>query len=288
MREKYIIVYILPLSLLIAFVTLFPMLYSIRISFLQYYPGSPTISPAFVGLKNYMDVFSDRYVNNALFNTATLALCATIIEFVLGFGLALLFNREIVGGRIASTLLLLPMMLTPVVVAIMWKLMFNSSFGVMNYFLQLIRIPPVPWLAEPFTAKITVLIADIWQWTPFTFIILLAGLKSLPCEPSEAARVDGASTVQIFRYVTLPLLRPTILVTLIFRLLDALKLYDVVYVLTYGGPALATDTFTMYIYRTAFKFFHVGYAMALSYVFLILVLVPTILFIYHTKLWVKS
>ena len=169
------------------------------------------------------------------------------------------------------TILILPTMMTPVVVGLIWRFMYNPELGMANYLLSFLGLGPFNWLGNRHLAMYAVMFADIWQWTPFMALVMLAGLQALPDEPFEAASIDGASGLQMVRYITLPLLRPTMLVAVLIRLMDAFKSFDLIFVLTGGGPGMTTEVLSFHIYRTGFKFFHMGYAAAMSYVMLVIV-----------------
>jgi multiple sugar transport system permease protein len=196
-------------------------------------------------------------------------------EFLLGLGLALLFAREIKGARIMTLLMIAPIMLSEAVMASMWRNMFNPVFGVLNYFLSLLRIPGLNWLGLPDLALASVMVVDIWQWAPFVMLVLMAGLTAQPVDVYESAAVDGAGRLRVFRDITLPLLKPSILVVLLIRVIDALKVFDKIYVLTGGGPGHATETLSMYVFRYGFRFFQMGYAAAVSFLMIFMAVVIT-------------
>jgi multiple sugar transport system permease protein len=195
------------------------------------------------------------------------------IEFVLGMGLALLLNHNLFGKGVIRAMILLPMMCTNVVIGLTWRLLFNYQFGIINYYLTRVNLPPVEWLSAPNVAMWTVIIVDVWNTTSFVALLLLAGLQSLPEEPFEAAHIDGASAVQSFWYITLPLLRPSILVALLWRLIDTFRIFDVIWLLTAGGPAHSTETVSIYVYNYGFKSFNLGYASAASYIMILIMLI---------------
>jgi len=201
------------------------------------------------------------------------------VEFLLGFGLALLLNREFWGKRSLVSLAVVPMMIAPVAVGLMWRVALNYELGIITYLIKGVGIPlKEALLGTSATALPTLMIIDIWQWTPFIFLIMLAGLHSLPKEPYEAAQVDGASRFQIFRLVTLPLLKPLIIIALLLRVIDAFKTFDQVYILTGGGPGNATDLVCMFAYRVNFKLWNLGYGASVVIVIFILILIVTALF----------
>ena len=244
--------------------TIYPLIYAIKVSF-QTESGTLTFS-------NFTRLLSDQFFLSALAHTFVYAAIALTFEFLLGLSLALLLHGAIRGRNLFRALLLVPLMLPPVVVGVIWRLMLNSNFGALNGTLKRfgINTEALTWTASPKLAMAAVIIADVWQWTPFMFLILLAGLQAIPQEPYEAALVDGSTAWQTFRYVTLPLLRPAILIALLLRTMDLLRVFDHIFILTEGGPGFATETLSLYIYRTAFRFSNFGYAAAMSFVLLVL------------------
>jgi multiple sugar transport system permease protein len=251
------------LAVLIA-LSIYPLFYSIKVS-MQSAGGHWT-------LQNFARLAGDGFFLTALAHTFVYAAAALTIEFLLGLALALLLNSQMRGRGLFRAVLLVPMMLPAVVVGVVWRLMLNPNFGAINGTLKRIGLntDALTWTASPKLAMASVIIADVWQWTPFMFLILLAGLQAIPQEPYEAASIDGSSAWQTFRHITLPLLKPAILVALLLRTMDLLRVFDQIFILTEGGPGFATETVSLYIYRTAFRFSNFGYAAAMSFVLLII------------------
>jgi multiple sugar transport system permease protein len=245
--------------------SIYPLIYAIRVSLQSNTASGWTTA-------NFSRLASDQFFLSALGHTFVYAAVALTIEFLLGLGLALLLDRSLRGRSLFRALLLIPMMLPPVVVGVVWRLMFNSDFGAINGTLKAagVSTEALTWTASPQLALASVIAVDVWQWTPFMFLVLLAGLQAIPQEPYEAAMVDGSSWWQTFRHVTLPLLRPAILIALLLRTMDLLRVFDQIFILTEGGPGFATETVSLYIYRTAFRFFDFGYAAAMSFLLLAL------------------
>ncbi|MEP6707699.1 MAG: sugar ABC transporter permease, partial [Pyrinomonadaceae bacterium] len=223
-------------------------------------------------LGNFARLFSDQFFLVALSHTLIYAVSALTIEFFLGLVLATLLNSRMRGRGFFRAGLLVPMMLPTVVVGVVWRLMLNPNFGAVNGTLKRfgLNTSSLTWTSSPRLAMLSVIAVDVWQWTPFMFLILLAGLQAIPQEPYEAALIDGSTPWQTFRNVTLPLLKPAILVALLLRTMDLLRVFDQVFILTEGGPGFATETISLYIYRTAFRFSNFGYAAAMSFVLLII------------------
>ena len=221
-------------------------------------------------LGNFERLFSDQFFLAALGHTLVYAASALTLEFFLGLGLAVLMNNQMRARGFFRAALLVPMMLPTVVAGVVWRLMLNPNFGAVNGTLKGMGLntTALTWTSSPRLAMLSVVAVDVWQWTPFMFLILLAGLQAIPQEPYEAALIDGSSAWQTFRYITLPLLKPAILVALLLRTMDLLRVFDQVFILTEGGPGFATETISLYIYRTAFRFSNFGYAAAMSFVLL--------------------
>ncbi|EXX89456.1 ABC transporter permease [Paenibacillus darwinianus] len=269
----------IPTLAILIFMTVVPLAFSLITSFTGY-KATENGSFAFNGIDNFVRAWGDTNIRAAFWNTLTFVFFSVGIEFVLGMALAVLLNRQVRGITFIRTFLLLPMMVTPVAVGLLWRWMFNTDYGLINYFAGAwFGSDPINWLGEHIYAMPVVILVDVWQWTPFVVLSLLAGLQSLSSEPYEAGNIDGASAWQIYRYITLPQLKSVILVVLLIRTIDSFKSFDVVWILTNGGPGVSTELFSSQIYRIAFKFWETGYASAVSWIFLIVVMVITSLFI---------
>ncbi len=252
-----------PAVLVLLLLTVFPTVYMFTVAFESFNPADPAASE-FIGLENFGRLLSDDKFHNALWNTLVFTVVAVGMEFVIGLAFALLVERYVQRLNFIKTILMLPMMLPPIAVAIVWKLMYQPQFGVINDLLFRLGLEPSLWASGHATAMISIIIVDIWEWTPFVFLMCLAGLAGLPVEPYEAAELDGANAWQKFRDLTWPFLRPVVTITLLLRVMDAFRLFDQVFILTRGGPAGATETMSYYIYKVAFRFFDIGYAAAIS------------------------
>jgi multiple sugar transport system permease protein len=226
----------------------------------------------FIGLDNYREALSQNYFGESLWVTLKFVVCVVLLEFLIGFTVALMLNAVTRFKDVYYLILLMPLMINPVVVALVWRMLLHPDLGIVNYLLSLIGIPAVNWLGSPAIAFWTVVLVDIWHQVSFMIILLLAGLSALPREPYEAARMDGASTLQAFFHVTLPLMRPVIVVTLLIRLIFAVKTFDLIFIMTRGGPGTSTDLISYFIYRSAFFGLDIGQASAISVVLLVIVL----------------
>jgi len=285
MKTKYVsVLFVGPALIVMNLLGLFPLIYSFYVSFHRWILVKPHLGFTFVGLGNYIKLFSDPVFLHSLGVTVHLTAVAVGSQFGLGFGIALLTNVEvrkyqpIKGVRIMRTALLIPYMLMPVTVGTIWRMLYDPRYGLINYFLGLVGIPPRTWVGDPTLALYSIAVADTWQCTAFIMLITIAGLKALPRWPYEAASIDGASVWQTFRYITLPLLKPVLLVAIVMRLIDAFRIFDKIMVLTYGGPGETTLTLSVFTYRTGFAFYKMGYASAASYIMLAIVLVISLVF----------
>lgn len=259
----------LPAVLAIMVLIVGPVLANFFISLHNWFIGLP---PTFIGLENFGDAVGDRRFWNGVRNTFYFTLLAVPLQLVLGLGMAVLFNREFPGKGIVRTVILLPMVATPVAIALIWALMFNPSLGVLNYFLETVGLPRSLWVADRDLVIPSLVLVDVWEWTPMIALILLAALQGIPGEYYEAARIDGATGVQAFRYITLPSIRSAIVVALILRSVDALKTFDIIYVITAGGPGTASETLNVFAFKTGFEFFRAGYSATLLIFLMFLVL----------------
>jgi len=244
--------FIAPALLAILAVAIYPIVYSTGLSFFRV--SFDSRERPFVLLENFIWILNDSDYRIVLGNTLLYVLVTVSGAFFLGFGMALLLRRITVGRNWLRLILILPLTIAPIVVGLTWNWMLDPLFGLINWILPGLGLPPQTWLASTSTARIVVMLVDIWQWYPLVFLIMDAGLSGLPRPPYESARLEGASNWTIFRRITLPMLRPVILVVLLLRTVDAFRTFDLVRVMTDGGPAYTTEMLSMYLYRTAFNF----------------------------------
>jgi multiple sugar transport system permease protein len=259
---------------------IFPLLYSFFLSFQRRDLQHPN-DDQFVGLGNYAAALADERVLGSMFNTIVLVVGGVTMQFVLGLGLALVVIDELRGKRFIIPLLMLPVMMVPVVVALGWRILWDSQFGAINEILSIVlrRDVDILWLTDKWTALFAIMVTDVWQWTPFMFLIMLAGLSGLNPELYEAAALDGAGWWQELRQITLPGLAPVIAVAIIFRALDAFKIFDQIFMLTQGQPGTSTETISWYIYQLGYRFFTMGYAAAVSYLLVIFLTVVATIYV---------
>ena len=272
-----------PAMLILLVLTIFPSLYMFFAAVHKISPN-PDIPWEFVGPGNFIRLLTNSQFHVGLWNTAVFTVCAVATEFLLGLGLALLLDKYIHRLTFLKTLLMMPMMLPPIAVAITWKLIYEPQFGVLNEFMFRLGLPLQAWAGDANLAMFSIVVADVWQWTPFIFLLMLAGLASLPQEPYEAAAIDGASAWRQFWDLTIPFLRPVIAIAVLLRVMDALRLFDLVFILTGGGPADRTKVLSLYIYQVAYRFVDPGYAAAMSLVVLFGTIALSTWFIRRMKL----
>lgn len=269
-----------PAIVIMAIALIYPLGYMIWGSFRDWNPSQTIGEAEFVGLKNYITLWNDPNFHESLWVTLRFAFFCVSIELVLGVGLALLLDRNIRGMSFLRTMFILPMMIAPVVVGLMWRYMYHPTVGTFNKTLESLGLPDIDWLGG--NALTSVIISDIWQWTPFIFILSLAALQSLPRSALEAARIDGATAWQQIWFIKLPLMMPVLIVTGLLRLIDAFKVLEVILVLTQGGPGLSTEILALRISRTATEFRELGVAAAMSnYLLMILLLLTLSMFAFN-------
>lgn len=277
-NKRIFAIFMLPAVVILFATTIYPMLYAFWLSFRNYDLAKPFIPRIFVGTSNYAEVLTSQPFFHALVTTFKLMAMTLSIQLVLGVGIALLVTQKLPGMALARTLLLIPMMISPVIVGLVWLFLYFPELGYLNYFIGLVGLGPVPWITSTQWALWAIAIADIWQWTPFIMMGTAAALQSLSPEPYEAARIDGNSRWDVFRYVTLPQLKPVLISLVFLRAIDAFKIYDIIFVLTKGGPADATEVISLYIYRQSFTFWRMGVGAAASFVSLIIISILITLF----------
>jgi multiple sugar transport system permease protein len=270
--------FLLPAVVFLAATSLYPLLRTLWLSFHHWLMNRPNVDPRWVGLGEYRETLSDSVFRTSAYHTAIFGFGTVVIELILGLALALALTSGGSWLRVVRSILLIPMIMTPVVAGVLWRILLFDE-GLINYLLDLLGVDPIYWFVDPTWAFVGVMLVDVWQWTPFVLIVMTAALASLPSEPYRAALVDGASRWQIFRYITLPMLWPVILVTGLLRFMDAIKVFDTIYVLTNGGPGYATEMLSSYIYKEGLRYFNIGAAAAASWLFLLAVVAVALVMI---------
>jgi multiple sugar transport system permease protein len=271
--------FIAPAVAILAFTCLYPVIKGFELSFYSWSLGTPIASRKFVGWENFAWAWQDPALFNSIKVTLVFTTCAVLSELFLGLAIAFLLEKGIRGIAIFRTIFMIPIMIAPVVVGLLWRYLFDANFGLINFLARLAGFEPKIWLGTPGLAMPAVIITDIWQWTPFMFILFLAGLQSLPKDPVEAAEVDGASGWQIIRLVKLPLLAPVIWVAVILRIIDAFRSLEVMFIMTFGGPGRETEVLSLNIYKTAFMSQRLGLAAVNAIFLLAFILVLSVAFL---------
>lgn len=273
-RRLFIIGTLTPATLVLVALTLYPFFANVYYSLLRYDLIRPKSRP-FVGLNNYLSLLTSSEFLESVARTAYYVALAVGVELLLGLLIANALSRITIGVAVSRVILVLPIAATPVAVGLIWRLMYNPTGGLANHLLQMFGLPIGKWTGGALTVIPSLVLVDVWQWTPFVVLILLAGILALPDEPFEAARIDGASALQTFWYLQLPMLRPLILIAVIFRAIDSLKAFDTIWVMTGGGPGQASTTINVLAFRTAFEFLRMGSAAAMAIIMLILAILVT-------------
>ncbi len=271
-RERFMLALILPAVIILLAFQIVPILIGANASFRNYSLFNP--QKTFVGFANYRRILTDPlFFGIVLPNTFVFMVASVSGGLLVGLTLAMMLNRRFLGERLVRTAILLPLMVAPVVAAIMITWMFNDQFGIANVIMQALGFEPVPWMISRWTAMTIVIMTDIWLWTPWFTILILAALQSLPTEPHEAARIDGANAWQVFRNITLPLLRPVLMVCIVIRTIDAFRVFDIVWTITKGGPARSTEVFSIYAYKQAFVYLNFDMGSAASLIGAVIIMV---------------
>lgn len=278
-QRRDVLLLVSPVVLYLLAFSLFPLLYSLAISFFRWDQVQSTFH--FIGLQNFQELFADPVFWQASGNTAILVVAGVAIQLFVGTALAIFFDLQLRGAWFVRGVLILPMLLTPVVVGLMWRAMLNPDWGMVNYVLGELGLPEPLWLGDPSLALFTLVLVDSWQWVPFIMVIVFARLQALPRDSYEAAAVDGASAWQTLWRVTMPLIAPAIVFAGIFRAIDAFRSFDVVFGLTFGGPGRLTTTLSFWAWENGLRFDRYGFSSAISYVMVVVAIVMiTLLFRY--------
>lgn len=269
-------IFMAPAVIILVVALLYPIGYMVYASFLDWSPSQRIGQAEFIGLRNYSNLLKDEAFRESFWVTIKFAAVVVTLEMFIGVGLALLLDRNIKGMSMLRTIFILPMMIAPIVVGLMWRYMYHPTVGIFNRTLKSWGFEGIPWLSDSTWSFIAIVMADVWQWTPFIFILSLAAMQSLPRSALEAAEIDGATEMQKIWLIKLPLMMPVLIVTLLLRLIDAFKVLEVILVLTNGGPGLSTEIVALRIFRTAQEFQELGEAAAMSNTLLMVLMALTI------------
>lgn len=275
--RKSKIAFLLPALTWIFAVSIFPLIFTVGLSLFHWNLGYSL--PTFNGIANYLEILSDSRFWNSVKISVIFTVVTLTLEFTLALALATLLNTEIKGVNILKPLCTIPLFASPIAIAFISVVIFNEQYGPINAFMNFLGFGPVRWISSAWGGMISIMLVDIWQWTPFIFLMLLAGMQSLPADPLEAAKIDGASKLQSFRFVTLPMLRPVMTFAFLFKLIESFKAFDVAFVLTGGGPGVSTELYSLHVYRVALKYFQIGKGCSLSVLLLLAVTLIAIKFL---------
>jgi multiple sugar transport system permease protein len=267
----------MPATAVIAAVIVFPWLFTVWMSA---HDWNVTGDHSFVGFSNYAKLATDERFLESVWRTFWFTLLATVIPIGLGVWAALVFHREFPFRGVLRTVFTMPMMATPVAVALVWTMMFHPQLGVLNYLLSLVGIPPFSWVYDPKTVIPTLVLVEVWHWTPLVMLIVLGGLAGLPTDPYDSALIDGANRWQMFRYITWPLVLPYVMIALVIRTIDSLKVFDTIAVISQGGPGTASETLNYLLYLQAFQFYNIGYASAIVVIFFVIIIALSLVLLY--------
>jgi len=264
---------VIPTLVIIILVVIGPLLYALYISFNDWHIVNPESTPTFNYFNNYIKLFKSERFYNSLIVSGKLLLLTLPFELLLGLIVALALENIHRFRGIVTSVMLIPTMIAPIAVGIIWLMLFSTKYGPINYFLKLFGQDAIIWTASKDWSLFAIAVAEIWEWTPFVIVLFLAGIVVQPVELYEAATVDGADRWRVLKYIKLPLLKPVILVTVIFRTVDILKIFEIPFVLTEGGPGNETEVISIFIYRQGFQFWEIPYAAAASFILLIVIII---------------
>ena len=279
--------FVVPALIVVLAVIIFPWAYTIWMSLHEWKVGAP---PTFVGLANYIRLPSDMRFVESVAHTLVYTALSVALPLIFGTLAAVVFHAKFPMRGFLRGLFILPMMATPVAIALVWTMMFHPQLGILNYLLSLVGVPPQLWVFHPATVIPSLVLVETWQWTPLVMLIVLGGLAAIPAEPYESALIDGATRWQVFRYISLPLIMPFLFIASMIRMIDAVKSFDIIFAITQGGPGTASETINLYLYSVAFVYYDVGYASAIVVVFfaLIVALAGALLRLRQTTHWNDS
>ena len=285
-RHRSYYLFVAPALIVIGAVIIFPWLFTVWMSAFDLKIGSVA---HFIGFENYTKLATNQRFHEAIVHTLYFTLLAVVVPLILGTIAALIFHREFPMRGLLRSIFTMPMMATPVAVALVWTMMFHPQQGVLNYLLSLVGLPPSLWVYSPTLVIPSLVLVEVWHWTPLVMLIVLGGLAALPIEPYESAQIDGAGFWQMFRYITLPLITPFLFIAAMIRMIDAVKSFDIIFAITQGGPGSASETINLYLYSVAFIYYDLGYGSAIAVVFFILIvmLAAVLLYLRQRTLWTE-
>jgi multiple sugar transport system permease protein len=276
--------FVAPALIVVLAVIIFPWLFTIWMSLHEWKVGSPT---TFVGLANFVRLPNDPRFVEAIGHTMLYTALSVLLPLVFGTFAAVVFHQKFPARGFLRGVFIMPMMATPVAIALVWTMMFHPQLGILNYLLSLVGLPAQVWVFHPATVIPSLVLVETWQWTPLVMLIVLGGLAAIPAEPYESAQIDGANIWQVFRYITLPLITPFLFIAAMIRMIDAVKSFDIIFAITQGGPGSASETINLYLYSVAFTYYDIGYGSAIAVVFfaLIVTLAAVLLYLRQRAQW---
>jgi multiple sugar transport system permease protein len=269
--------FVIPALVVVLAVIVFPWVFTIWMSFNEWKVGSPT---TFVGFANYLRLPTDPRFVEAVGHTLVYTALSVLLPVVFGTFAAVVFHAKFPFRGVLRAIFIMPMMATPVAIALVWTMMFHPQLGVLNYLLSLVGLPPQLWVFHPATVIPSLVLVETWQWTPLVMLIVLGGIAAIPTEPYESAQIDGANMWQMFRYITLPLIAPFLFIAAMIRMIDAVKSFDIIFAITQGGPGSASETINLYLYSVAFIYYDLGYGSAIAVILFLLIVALTALLLY--------
>ena len=278
--------FVIPALVVVLGVIIFPWIFTIWMSLNEWKVGSPI---TFVGFANYLRLPADPRFVEAVWHTLVYSALSVLLPVIFGTFAAVVFHIKFPFRGILRAVFIMPMMATPVAIALVWTMMFHPQLGVLNYLLSLVGVPPQLWVFHPATVIPSLVLVETWQWTPLVMLIVLGGIAAIPTEPYESAQIDGAGMWQMFRFITLPLIMPFIFIAAMIRSIDAIKSFDIIFAITQGGPGSASETINLYLYSVAFVYYDLGYGSAIAVIFFALIVAMAALLLYVRKrtLWTE-
>ncbi len=279
--------FIWPAFIIVLAMAIFPLIYSLSISFMHF-RLIPPLPPRFIGLDNYINLLGQERFRSVIWTTSIIVMVSVALQYVIGFSIALMLNARVPGAKLFRVGLLLPMLIAPVAVALIARMMLNPTIGPLNELTTLFGFPNLPFLTDKYWALGSIIAVEVWQWTPFVILLMLAGLQTLPEDVYEAATLENTSPWRQFWDITFPMLLPISVAIIFIRAIESFKVMDTVFIMTGGGPGIATETLTLFAYQEGFKKFNMGYTSALSFLFLIFIIVIGVIYLAILKPYVEK
>lgn len=279
--------FIWPAFIIVLAMAIFPLIYSLSISFMHY-RLIPPLPPRFIGFDNYINLLGQERFRAVIWTTSIIVVVSVTLQYIIGFSIALMLNARVPGAKLFRVGLLLPMLIAPVAVALIARMMLNPTIGPLNELMTFFGFPNLPFLTDQYWALGSIIAVEVWQWTPFVILLMLAGLQTLPEDVYEAATLENTGPWRQFWDITFPMLLPISVAIIFIRAIESFKVMDTVFIMTGGGPGIATETLTLFAYQEGFKKFNMGYTSALSFLFLIFIIVIGVVYLAILKPYVEK